>query len=249
MANGIVTRTAARMLERRHVTRSGVTRVSILVAVMAAVWFSRADLTGALLGSFFLALVLFCDAIRSRMRAHRRDALTLWAVSMAVRFREYVVYVGLAFGAVAAGHVSAWGWAAGALIALALRDSLSVARSSPPARSSVRPLPLPVQRRPEGGGGVRVPMPRDGGGGRADGAGAAVTRTEAPDVVDTPADAPNRSPWVRRLMAFDQPFRFLVIAVAVTAWDARLAFVSLIIGCAVAITGELIDPVSRGERR
>lgn len=243
MSKGTVARAIARMLESRYVTRSGVTRVSILVAVIAAVWFSRIDLTGALLGSFFLGLVLFCDAIRSRMRAHRHDALTLWAVSMAVQFREYVVYVGLAFGAAAAGYASAWGWAAGALIALALRDALFVARSAPPAPSPVRPLSLPIQRRPGGLGGVKVPPPRD------EGTGVVNMRTEAPGAVSEPGDAPNPSQWVRHITAFGQPSRFLVIAVAVTVWDARLAFVSLIIGCAVAITGELIDPSSAGRRR
>ncbi|MGW5878469.1 hypothetical protein ACWFMI_18155 [Nocardiopsis terrae] len=238
---GTVARATARMLERRRVTRTGVTRISVLVAVAAAVWFGRTDLVGALAGSALLGLVLCCDAVRDRMRANRRDALTLWTVSVAAQLREYVVYVGLAFGAAVGGSAGAWGWAAGALIALALRDSLLVARSAPPAPAGAKPLVLPAQRRPEG---VRVPAPRagaaepaqareDSGTGRA---------AEPPSALPLPVLA-------RRVLLFGQPTRFLVIAVAATVGDARLVFLSLIVGCAVAITGELVDPSSRGVRR
>lgn len=252
MAEGIVVRATARMLERRYVTRSGVTRVGVVVAAIAAVWFSRADVTGAIVGSLFLGLVLFCDTVRSRMRSHRRDILTLWTISMAVQFREYVIYVGLAFGAAAAGHSGAWGWAAGALIALALRDALLVARAAPPARWAPHPLVLPGQRRPEGLQGASVPRPRDGG--RPAGAGHAAEIARAAGIPDTeeggsavPA-SPSLALLTRRIMAFEQPTRFLVIAVAATAWDARIAFISLIVGCVVAITGELVDPSSEVRR-
>lgn len=242
---GTVARVTARMLERRHVTRSGVTRISLVVAVGAAVWFSRADDVGAAAGSALLGLILCCDAVRARMRAHRRDALTVWTVSMVAPLREYVVYVGLAFGAAAAGFASAWGWAAGALIALALRDALLVARSAPPAPSSPNPLAPPSQRRPEGLRipGPRVPPPRDG---------AAETVTRArPTVGAESAEAAgglSLAHLARRIMVFGQPTRFLVIAVATVAFDARIAFLSLVVGCVIAITGELVDPSSREAR-
>ncbi|GHC76621.1 hypothetical protein GCM10007079_13090 [Nocardiopsis terrae] len=254
---GTVARATARMLEHRRVTRSGVTRISVLVAVAAAVWFGRTDLVGALAGSALLGLVLCCDAVRDRMRANRRDALTLWTVSVAAQLREYVVYVGLAFGAAADGSASAWGWAAGALIALALRDSLLVARTAPPAPAGAKPLVLPAQRRPEG---VRVPAPRAGAAGAADPAqargdsGSARADAAAEGAADPgrtrpPSRALPLPVLARRVLLFGQPTRFLVIAVAATVGDARLVFLSLIVGCAVAITGELVDPSSRGVRR
>ena len=260
MAEGIVVRATARMLERRYVTRTGVTRVGVVVAAIAAVWFSRADVTGAIVGSLFLGLVLFCDTVRSRMRSHRRDVLTLWTISMAVQFREYVVYVGLAFGAAAAGHSGAWGWAAGALIALALRDALLVARAAPPARWAPHPLVLPGQRRPGGLQGASVPRPRDGERPEApeperpvdaDHAAQIARAAGTPDIGDGGTDVPASPSLVlltRRVMAFEQPTRFLVIAVAATTWDARIAFIGLIVGCVVAITGELVDPSSEVRR-
>lgn len=278
MGNGtVVTRSTARMLERRRVTRSGMTRISVFATVAAAIWFSQAGTVGALVGSAFLAAVLFCDATRARMRANRRDALTLWLAAMLSQLREYTVYLGLALGAVSAGINGAWGWAAGALIALALRDSLLVARAAPAA---VRAAPVsarrapPAQRRPSDFLQSLVPFPPEGmrksdeqlagrllgpgsrgagepdegtraagDGAQAGGPAAAAQRTRRPEphraTVPLPALA-------RRIMVFSQPTRFSVIAVTTVAGDARVAFVALIIGCAVAVTGELVDPAPQG---
>ncbi|MGW8530410.1 MULTISPECIES: hypothetical protein [Nocardiopsidaceae] len=322
MVYGTLARSAARMLERRHVTRAGVTRIGVVGAVGAAVWFSRADTVGGLAGSAFLAAVLFCDAVRARMRADRGDALTLWLAAMLSQLRECVVYLGLAAGAVLAGLGGAWGWAAGALVALALRDSLLAAHEAPVAASpgrNVKPAPLSSQGRAGGllGGfapccptrpprdsdpgltsrllgaaapGPRSPGPRSPGargrvpGAGPDGAAAAGVRLDGvpprpreaePAGYRTAGAGPRRAPGAgegagrgapdartgalrpdpaptapaRRLTAFSQPTRFLVIAVTATVWDARVAFVTLIVGCAIAVTGELVDPTARGVRR
>lgn len=322
--SGTVARLAARMLERRHVTRAGMARIGVLGAVGAAVWFSRADAVGGLAGSAFLGAVLFCDAVRERMRADRHDALTLWLAAMLSQLREYAVYLGLAAGAVAAGIGGAWGWAAGALVALALRDSLLAAGSAP-----ADPEPGPGRRRPPssaqgpaggllGGlaprppqgprvsdpglaarlfgatvvdgttGGsrpVRAPadatavnghavnaVPANGApvnGARVNGAAGHGTplygspgegarpagaspngtsdRARAAAATDDRAadgarpDLPAPSP-LRRIADFPQPVRFLAIAVTATLWDARVAFVTLVVGCVVAATAQLADP-------
>ncbi|WP_435107553.1 hypothetical protein [Nocardiopsis synnemataformans] len=334
--SGTVARLAARMLERRHVTRAGVARISVLGAVGAAVWFSRADTVGGLAGSAFLGAVLFCDAVRERMRADRRDALTLWLVAMLSQLREYAVYLGLAAGAVAAGTGGAWGWAAGALVALALRDSLLASGSAPadPGQGSGRRRPPPSAQRPAGGllGGLAPRPPQESrtsdpgltarlfgatvvdgttGGSRPTrapaGASANGTAVNGPAVngirangaevngaevngavrrgaplygsseegtspngvspngtspngasagdradgrtddrtddraTDGRVDRPVPSP-LRRITDFPQPVRFLAIAVTATLWDARVAFVTLVVGCVVAATAQLADP-------
>ncbi|WP_028647439.1 hypothetical protein [Nocardiopsis sp. CNT312] len=262
MAEGTVARSTARMLERRGVTRAGASRVSVLVAVAAAVWFSRGDAVGAVVGALFLAAVLFCDAVRSRMRADRRDALTMWLAAMLAQLREYVVYAGLAFGAVAAGIEGAWAWAAGALIALALRDSFLVSRSAPPAAAPApgfneaatgaqRPsggllkdlLPAPPQGPKESDPAITGRLFGTGGGsGTAPRSGPA---PEPPARKPRPAVPGSAPPAVlRRLLAFTQSTRFLVIAVTATFWDARAALLTLTVGCALAVTCELIDPTT-----
>ncbi len=274
MANGTVARSIARFLEHRHVTRAGMSRIAVMVSVGAAVWFTRPDTVGGLAGSALLVAVLFCDSVRDRMRAGRRDALTLWLVAMLSQLREYIVYLGLAVGAVLAGIVGAWGWAAGALVALALRDALLVAREASPAP------PRPVRRRgpapaPRGGppapaaAAGPVPPPATGGHDRDTAAAPSAragTRTapgEGPcpgpraggpgrPRVQTPP-ALRRAPaadLARRLLVFPQPVRFLAIAVTATLWDPRISFVTLIVGCAVAITTALVDPATaHGGRR
>ncbi|WP_047867986.1 hypothetical protein [Nocardiopsis sp. RV163] len=310
---GTVARLAARMLERRHVTRAGMARIGVLGAVGAAVWFSRADAVGGLAGSAFLGAVLFCDAVRERMRADRHDALTLWLAAMLSQLREYAVYLGLAAGAAAAGIGGAWGWAAGALVALALRDSLLAAGSAPAVSEPVpdRRRPPSSAQGPAGGllGGL-APRPPQGprasdpgltarlfgatvvdgttggsrpvrapAGARADAAavnGHAVNAVPAngapvngavgrgtpshgsPGEGARPGASPNGacdrdradagtgdraapSP-LRRIADFPQPARFLAIAVTATLWDARVAFVTLVVGCVVAATAQLADP-------
>lgn len=269
MVNGTVARSTARMLERRHVTRAGVTRISVFASVGAAVWFTQADTVGALAGSLFLGGVLFCDAVRARMQGNRRDALTVWLVSMLAQLREYIVYAGLAVGAVLAGLADGWGWAAGALIALALRDSLLIARAAPAAPDLSRGVGGVPRARPGRTGGLLAdlaPRPPEGPresdprltGRLLGSAGPPRPRTSPESRTSQerlPASAPSAAPGARvqlphlarRVMVFSQSTRFLAIAVTATLWDARVAFLTLIVGCAVAVTGELVDP--RGGRR
>ena len=264
MAHASPARTIARVLERRHVTRAGMTRISVLAALGAAVWFAQGEGNGPLVGSVFLALVLACDAVRSAMRANRRDSLTLWLVAMLGQLREDIVYAGLALGAVAAGINGAWAWAAGALIALALRDSLLVARKAPAAdplgRDAARGA-VPAQRRSEGLlGGAGVPGPRPPGDsdpeltGRLLGTQSArgSTRVAAREgrgaaPAATGAVVP-LSDLARRGLAFTQPVRFLAIVVTTIVWDPRVAFVTLVVGCTIAVTSELVGAGDRVEQ-
>ena len=134
---------------------------------------------------------------------------------------------------------------------MALRDTLLVARAAPPATSERKPLIVPGQRRAEDLTAPQRPT-------RATAQSPAAAQPPAPGRLPAPGQAQSPDPGrtgavplsllARQVMVFSQPVRFLVIAVAVTAWDARLAFVSLIVGCVVAVTGELVDPSSRGAR-
>ncbi|MFI6574537.1 hypothetical protein ACIBFB_01960 [Nocardiopsis sp. NPDC050513] len=323
MAKDSVARATARMLERRCVTRSGVTRISVVAAIAAAVWFSQADTVGCLVGSALLGVVLFCDSVRARIRTDRRDALTMWLAAMLGQLREYAVYVGLALGAVAAGIQGAWGWAAGALIALALRDTFLVVRSAPSGAgtgggaasgggaAARRDGGVQGGPRRQGERGAHADAHGDGGPhgptaphgrrgpnrlltglvpppprgtqendprltdrllGGPDGRPAASRNGVAPgsstgtavrDAAETTAEAadagthgePDRAGGaplpaaIRRVMVFSQPTRFLTIAVTTTVWDARVAFLTLVVGCALAVTGELVDPTARETRR
>ncbi|MDT0331695.1 hypothetical protein [Nocardiopsis lambiniae] len=262
MANGTAARSTARLLERRHVTRAGMSRIAVMAAVGAAIWFTRPDTIGGLAGSAFLVAVLFCDSVRERMRVGRRDALTLWLAAMLAQLREYIVYLGLAIGAVLAGIGGAWGWAAGALVALALRDCFLVAREAPPAPPA-RPCPppsLPAHReRVDVLPGGLVPRPADGAHDDAVAGRAPGPQRRRPPGDPGPSDDPRHpgpgrrsaplADLARRVLIFPQPVRFLAIAVTATLWDARVSFITLIVGCVVAVTAALVDPSSARGRR
>ncbi|WP_150239306.1 hypothetical protein [Nocardiopsis quinghaiensis] len=266
---GTVARLAARWLEHGHLTRASMTRISLLAAVGAAVWFSRADAVGGLAGSAFLGAVLFCDAVRDRMRADQRDALTLWLAAMLSRLREYTVHLGLVFGAVAAGTGGVWGWAAGALVALALRDSLLTAGSAPaapgPGPNPERSTPA-AQRRTGGFLSDLTPQPPQES--RVSDPvltsrlfGTTVVTASAGTVAHSAVEGENRSEGgperptavtpepVRRILSFPQPARFLAVAVTATLWDARVTFVTLVVGCVVAVTARLVDSTGHGACR
>src|SRR5690606_16058729 len=108
---------------RAELTPAAVTRIGAVLGVLAALWFSSGDLRGAVAGSVLLGAVLFCDEVRDVRAGPRQDALADWLDVVLGRLREYAVYAGLAIGGVLAGAEDAWAWAAGALIAHALRDT------------------------------------------------------------------------------------------------------------------------------
>ncbi|MUL39721.1 hypothetical protein FZ103_00760 [Streptomonospora sp. PA3] len=278
------------------------TQVGTVLAAAAAIWFTEAGLRGAVCGSLLLGAVLGSDLLARRLRGGRRDRLDVWLALVLGRLREYVVFAGLAIGGTAAGVADAWAWAAGALIALALRDSVAAARRADAGEPEWTPesgLPRPIDAvdpsrhpddasagdasltaellgRPPGGcddGGApdgdpgapsdirTVPKGAPWPGwseGRAEilGDGPAGPEDSVPAAAEGPADVADggerpadragtdRPPSARasrllRLAAFPQGARFAVVALTITIWDARVTFIALIVGCALAVTAEL----------
>lgn len=141
-----VSRNTARLAVRASLSRAGLARIGLVLAVLAAVWFTEGGLRGAVAGSLLLAAVLFTDAVGAELEEERGDALATWLALLLARLREYVVYAGLAIGGVATGVPNAWTWAAGALVALALYESVAAARMAPSARGTGAPSASPTPR-------------------------------------------------------------------------------------------------------
>ncbi|WP_131097015.1 hypothetical protein [Streptomonospora litoralis] len=303
-------------------------RIGLVLAVAAALWFTEGGLRGAVCGALLLGAVAGTDLLAERLRNGRRDRLDLWLAQVLGRLREYVVYAGLAIGGTAAGVPDAWAWAAGALIALALRDSAAAARSArvgepewTPESGLARPVDAvdPSRHLDDGSPGdpsLTAELLGDGDSGEGEGgaddgrrsdrrvprfgpppgirtvpkgaawpgwdAGRAEVwgepRAETPDAPDgtrssaaedphgdsadraestaatggrrgrAPADR-RRSPPLARLAAFPQAARFGAVALTITIWDVRVTFIALIVGCALALTGELIGGPARDTAR
>lgn len=84
-------------------TPNAVTGISIGMAVLSAVWFSAGTLGGRLAGAVLLYLSFVLDCLDGQLARYTRgfSPLGAWADGMADRLKEYVVYVGLAYGYVA----------------------------------------------------------------------------------------------------------------------------------------------------
>ena len=135
-----------RWAARRGTTPAALARAGVVLTVVAAVWFTDPSPVGGLAGALALALVLCCDAVGDRLGEQSSDTLTAWTVAVLVHLREFVLYAALAVGAGLAGRTDAWMWAAGALVAYAVRESVTAARASrspvPPRRGGPRTSPI-----------------------------------------------------------------------------------------------------------
>lgn len=255
-----VVRPVVRWAARKALTTVRFAQVGLFLAVIAAVWFTEAGVRGGLIGSALLVLVLCADAVGAELRGVRGDILTDWLVVMMSRLREYAVYLGLAVGGAIAGVPDIWAWAAGALIAHALRDAVRTARAARPGAA----VPVP-------GLYTQWPPPRQEG--RKPGAGVAAGRgaetasltdellrgapsgPEAEDAaVPVPAGAAGGRrgatrvagdrAWVRPLrwaMSFPGSERFALIAITVTIWDSRVTFIALIVAFLGAVAADLAE--------
>ncbi|GAA1110081.1 hypothetical protein GCM10009605_50720 [Nocardiopsis composta] len=238
-------RAAAGAAARAELTPAAVTRIGAVLGVLAALWFSSGDLRGAVAGSVLLGAVLFCDEVRDVRAGPRQDALADWLDVVLGRLREYAVYAGLAIGGVLAGAEDAWAWAAGALIAHALRDTAIASGTA----GAAAPGPAAPRRREWSSavlGGLdpeRPPADPD------------FTRELLGDPVPDPgrprrrrsgsyalAARPGPLSGLRAAACFPEPMRFLVIAVTAVLADVRVTFIALIVGCAIAVTAALVDP-------
>ncbi|MFC4560598.1 hypothetical protein ACFO4E_01880 [Nocardiopsis mangrovi] len=277
--------------------------MALFLAVSAAVWFTEGGLRGSLVGSLLLALMLLTDTAAERLRAGRTpDSLDTWLRAVFARLREYTVYAGVAIGGALSGVPDAWAWAAGALISLALFDTVVAARAAagaappgtatPRGRAAGSPIdavdPGRRDRTPSDPSltaelfGTPVPEPRAAGPGAGDRVDPIRIRTvpesrisaeweegrlrairsvragreqeRAADEAPRPAADRGRAgapapSWVRTALSFPQAGRLAVVASTITIWDARVTFIALIVGCAVAITRELTEQPARDAAR
>ncbi len=290
-----VARPASKGLARRaaRVPLSGadLARMGMVLALLAAVWFSGGGARDALVGSLLLAVVLFTDLVGAELDGTPTDALGAWLTLLLMRLREYVVYVGLAVGGVMTGVATAWEWAAGALVALAVYESVVTARTAhacdgdgASAKSAApgadhSPIAAMDPSRPEGGptssdptltaelfGGTPQPPPDEAAQHEP-----IRIRTAPHSTVDGDQWQEGRRRALRRMGLgapreggaypaqrrrarvrlprppghFPQPARFAVITLTITIWDVQVTFVALIIGCAVALSGELVGRAER----
>ncbi|MEV6306160.1 DUF5941 domain-containing protein [Actinoplanes sp. NPDC051861] len=110
----LVTKAAARL----RLTPTGVTALSVLFAVAAALAFWQASRLAMVAGGVLLYLGFVLDCVDGQLARYTRrfDAFGGWLDTMADRAKEYAVYAGLAAGAERIGLPYAWPLAITAII-------------------------------------------------------------------------------------------------------------------------------------
>ncbi|MFG1674006.1 DUF5941 domain-containing protein [Micromonospora sp. NPDC049282] len=201
-----VTKAAARV----GLGPSGVTLLSVLFAVAAAVLFGVGGRPALVAGAVLLYLGFVLDCVDGQLARYTRhfSAWGGWLDTMADRFKEYVVYAGLGFGATHAGFRYGWALALAAMTLQTVRHMTDTWYGA---------LHDEAARRPK-----VVAGDAGGLGGKLN---AASTRVQA--------DTGSVSYWLKRTVVFPIGERWALIALAAALFGPLVAL------CAVLVWGTL----------
>ncbi|MFI6821557.1 DUF5941 domain-containing protein [Micromonospora sp. NPDC050187] len=208
-----VTKVCARL----GLTPTGVTMISVLFAVIAAVLFGVGGRPALVAGGVLLYLGFMLDCVDGQLARYTRDFSPWggWLDTMADRAKEYIVYAGLGFGMTHAGLGDGW------VLALAAM-TLQTVRHHTDAWYGV--LHDAAARRPKA---VST------GGGIGDKLNAASNRVQA--------DTGSVSYWLKRTVVFPIGERWALIALTAALFDTRVALIAVLVWgvLAFAYTGAL----------
>ncbi|MFI5835493.1 DUF5941 domain-containing protein [Micromonospora sp. NPDC051300] len=197
---------------------SGVTLFSVLFAVAAAVLFGVGGRPALVAGAVLLYLGFVLDCVDGQVARYTRhfSAWGGWLDTMADRFKEYVVYAGLGFGATHAGFRYGWALALAAMTLQTVRHMTDTWYGA---------LHDEAARRPK-----VVTGDAGGLGGRLN---AASTRVQA--------DTGSVSYWLKRTVVFPIGERWALIAVAAALFGPLVALCAVLVWgtLAFAYTGAL----------
>ncbi|WP_349879317.1 DUF5941 domain-containing protein [Micromonospora sp. HUAS YX12] len=209
-----VTKAAARI----GIGPTGVTMVSVAFAVAAAVLFGVGERPALVAGAILLYLGFVLDCVDGQLARYTRhfSAWGGWLDTMADRFKEYVVYAGLGFGATHAGFRYGWALALAAMTLQTVRHMTDTWYGALHDEAARRPKVVSADA-----GGI---------GGKLN---AASTRVQA--------DTGSVSYWLKRTVVFPIGERWALIAIAAALFGPLVALVAVLVWgtLAFAYTGGL----------
>ncbi|WP_436836964.1 DUF5941 domain-containing protein [Micromonospora tulbaghiae] len=209
-----VTKAAARI----GIGPTGVTMVSVAFAVAAAVLFGTGGRPALVAGAVLLYLGFVLDCVDGQLARYTRhfSAWGGWLDTMADRFKEYVVYAGLGFGATHAGFRYGWALALAAMTLQTVRHMTDTWYGALHDEAARRPKVVSADA-----GGI---------GGKLN---AASTRVQA--------DTGSVSYWLKRTVVFPIGERWALIAIAAALFGPLVALVAVLVWgtLAFAYTGGL----------
>ncbi|GAA0849204.1 CDP-alcohol phosphatidyltransferase family protein [Streptosporangium amethystogenes subsp. fukuiense] len=227
----------ARWAARRGLTPNQVTLISIALGVAAALCFATGERAGMVAGGVLIYFAFVFDCVDGQVARYARKfgVLGAWLDATFDRFKEYVVFAGLAVGAAVSGVGDVWTLALIALGVQSIRHLLDFSYGAANRRKPPSPLPsVPLsvsadtglrqaleERRAAKTGGIRNLLKMWGRAGRF-----------------------RAVHWARKMIVFPIGERFAVIAIVGALFDARITFLTLIIwggiGAAYSLTGRLM---------
>jgi phosphatidylglycerophosphate synthase len=195
----LVTRWCARL----GLTPSGVTALSVLFAVAAALAFWQASRPAMIAGAVLLYLGFVLDCVDGQLARYTRrfGAFGGWLDTMADRAKEYAVYAGLAAGAERAGLPYAWPLAITAIVLQTVRHMTDAWYGALHDEAAARPAPVA-----QSGVGARLS--------------AASNRVQA--------DTGSVAYWLKRIVVFPIGERWALMAVLAALTNGRVALAAVV---------------------
>ncbi|MFC4113009.1 CDP-alcohol phosphatidyltransferase family protein [Nonomuraea zeae] len=228
----------ARWAARRGLTPNQVTLISIVLGVAAAACFATGDRPWMVAGGVLIYFAFVFDCVDGQVARYARKfgVLGAWLDATFDRFKEYVVFAGLAVGWVVSGNGDdIWILALAAIGLQSVRHLLDFSfgisnRRKPPSPLPTVPLDAPddrslrqalVRRKVERSQGLRGVLK-----------------------MWTRAGKFRAVHWARKMIVFPIGERFAAIAITAALFDARITFLTLVIWGSVAaaytLTGRLM---------
>lgn len=228
----------ARWAARRGLTPNQVTLISIALGVAAAACFATGERLGMVAGGVLIYFAFVFDCVDGQVARYARKfgVLGAWLDATFDRFKEYVVFAGLAVGYVVAGHSDdIWILALAALALQSIKHLLDFSfgaanRRKPPSPLPSTPLTAPddrdlrkalERRKVERSTGIRGVLKMWSKAGKF-----------------------RFVYWARKMVVFPIGERFAAIAITAALFDARVTFITLLIWGSVAavytVTGRVM---------
>ncbi|MEU7897610.1 CDP-alcohol phosphatidyltransferase family protein [Nonomuraea sp. NPDC049152] len=228
----------ARWAARRGLTPNQVTLISIFLGVAAAACFATGQRLGMVAGGVLIYFAFVFDCVDGQVARYARKfgVLGAWLDATFDRFKEYVVFAGLAVGYVVAGHSEdIWILALAALALQSVKHLLDFSFGAANRRKPPSPLPTTPLTAPDDSG-LRKALERR-----------KVERSSGIRGLLKMWSKAGRFRfvyWARKMVVFPIGERFAAIAITAALFDARVTFITLLIWGSVAaaytVTGRVM---------
>ncbi|MFI6596252.1 CDP-alcohol phosphatidyltransferase family protein [Nonomuraea sp. NPDC050536] len=222
---------------RLKLTPNAVTGISIGLALLSAIWFSEGTRGSQIAGGLLLYLSFVLDCVDGQLARYTRSfsPLGAWVDGMADRLKEFVVYVGLAFGYTAGlGNPDGiWYLAVAAMILQVVRHTVDYSYGGALADAGRIGAAWAKPRRSllESADGGRYGVPRQGMLRLAH-------RMEREKVTR----------YLKKMIVLPIGERWALIAITAGVFNARVTFLALLAWGGVAALYQLVGRIARSAR-